>query len=92
MSPGPNLDKYDELLEYARNYATTIYHPSCTCKMGSSDDLHAVVDEKLKVYGIQNLRVIDSSIMPDIVSSNINASTVMIGEKGADLIKDDYHF
>ena len=53
--------------------------------------MHAVVDEKLKVYGIQNLRVIDSSIMPDIVSSNINASTVMIGEKGADLIKDDYH-
>ena len=92
LSPGPNLDKYDELLEYARNFATTIYHPSCTCKMGSSDDLHAVVDEKLKVYGIQNLRVIDSSIMPDIVSSNINASTVMIGEKGADLIKDDYHF
>ena len=60
--------------------------------MGSSDDLHAVVDEKLKVYGIQNLRVIDSSIMPDIVSSNINASTVMIGEKGVDLIKDDYLF
>ena len=81
---------FDELDGVIRNTSETAYHPSCTNKMGI--DNMSVVDPETKVYGIANLRVVDSSIMPDIVSSNINASTVMIGEKGADLIKDDYHF
>ncbi len=90
LSPGVYLKSYDQLLDYARNNATTIYHPSCTCKMGPSNDLFSVVDKNLKVHGIEKLRIIDSSIMPDIVSANINATTIMIGEKGADLIKMDY--
>ena len=90
LSPGIHLKSYDQLLDYARNNATTIYHPSCTCKMGPSNDLFSVVDKNLKVHGIEKLRIIDSSIMPDIVSANINATTIMIGEKGADLIKMDY--
>ncbi|EZA53940.1 Glucose dehydrogenase [acceptor] [Ooceraea biroi] len=70
-----------------RHYTMTIYHMSCTAKMGPANDPMAVVDPTLKVYGIDNLRVIDASIMPTITSGNINAVVIMIGEKGADLIK-----
>ena len=76
----------DELDDYIRSKAETAYHPCGTCKMGV-DDL-AVVDENLKVKGIQNLRVIDASIMPEIPSANLNAPTLMIAEKGSDLILD----
>ena len=83
---GPGFDKKtdDELDDYIRSKAETAYHPCGTCKMGV-DDL-AVVDENLKVKGIQNLRVIDASIMPEIPSANLNAPTLMIAEKGSDLI------
>ncbi|KAK0076520.1 hypothetical protein PV325_005251 [Microctonus aethiopoides] len=70
-----------------RQYTMTIYHMSCTAKMGPSSDPMAVVDPQLKVYGVQGLRVIDASIMPTITNGNINAPVLMIGEKGADLIK-----
>ena len=82
--PGVHITDDEELVKAASDYAQTIFHPVGTCKMGS-DDL-AVVDDSLKVRGIQNLRVIDASIMPNITSGNTNAPTIMIAEKGADMI------
>lgn len=75
---------------YARYFGTTLYHYSGTCKMGPDTDPQAVVDSRLRVKGITGLRVMDASIMPTITSGNINAPTIMIGEKGADLIKEDW--
>jgi glucose 1-dehydrogenase (FAD, quinone) len=77
-------DNYFEC--YLRHWSHTVYHPCGTCKMGPKTDTMAVVDAELKVHGIRNLRVIDASIMPAIVGSNTNAPTIMIGEKGADMI------
>ncbi|PSN57091.1 hypothetical protein C0J52_01328 [Blattella germanica] len=74
----------------AMYYTATIYHPVGTCKMGPHHDHEAVVDPELRVYGIKNLRVIDASIMPRIVRGNTNAPTIMIGEKGSDLIKQQW--
>ena len=82
--PGININNDEELVKAGSDYTQTIFHPVGTCKMGQ-DDL-AVVDEKLKVRGIKNLRVIDASIMPSITSGNTNAPTIMIAEKGADMI------
>lgn len=73
-----------------RQFTFTIYHPTGTCKMGPSWDPDAVVDPRLRVYGVSGLRVIDASIMPNIVSGNPNAPVIMIGEKGADMIKQDW--
>jgi choline dehydrogenase len=85
--PGPQAQSDEELLEFARNYGATIFHPSGTCKMGK--DAKAVVDDRLRVHGIQNLRVVDCSIMPTLVSGNTHAPVVMIAEKAADLIAED---
>lgn len=75
----------------AQMFTFTIYHQSGTCKMGIRNDSTAVVDPRLKVHGIDNLRVIDASIMPEIVSSHTNAPVFMIAEKGADMIKEDWY-
>ena len=82
--PGININDDEELVKEASNYAQTIFHPVGTCKMGQ--DEMSVVDEKLRVRGVNNLRVIDASIMPNITSGNTNAPTIMIAEKGADMI------
>lgn len=76
-----------EIIEDIRNRADTIYHPVGTCKMGPASDPMAVVDPSLKVRGIDRLRVIDASIMPNIVSGNTNAPSIMIGEKGSEMIQ-----
>lgn len=85
--PGPGIETDDELLEWVRNASTTIYHPTGTCKMGS--DKAAVVDERLRVHGVDGLRIADCSIMPEIVSGNTNAPAIMIGEKASDMILED---
>ena len=82
--PGPQVRSDEELLRAAGDLATTIFHPVGTCKMGA--DPLAVVDDRLRVHGIQALRVIDASIMPRITSGNTNAPTVMIAEKGAEFV------
>ena len=81
------MDDYDATLDWARNNTASIYHPTGTCKMGQGQG--AVVDERLRVHGIQGLRVADCSIMPEIVSGNTNAPAIMIGEKASDLILED---
>ncbi len=85
--PGPDIQSDDELLAYAREMGSTVFHATCSCKMGN--DPLAVVDHRLKVHGIEGLRVIDASVMPAVTSTNTNAPTIMIAEKGADMIKDD---
>jgi choline dehydrogenase len=85
--PGPGVRSDDELIEYARGFGNTIYHPVGTCRMGQGPA--AVVDERLRVHGIAGLRVIDASVMPTLTTGNTNAPTIMIGEKGAAMIRED---
>jgi choline dehydrogenase len=85
--PGPEVNSDEALMAYARGYATTLFHPCGTCKMGG--DANAVVDVRLRVHGIDGLRVADASIMPTLTSGNTNAPTIMIAEKAADMIRAD---
>ncbi len=84
--PDADIRSDDELLEAARELGNTTFHVMGTCRMGPDTDPTAVVDDRLRVRGLENLRVIDASIMPAMVSANLNASAMMIGEKGADLV------
>ncbi len=83
--PGPQIESDDELLDYARRFGGTCYHATCTCMMGSHP--MSVVDNELRVHGLEGLRVIDAAVMPAVTSTNTNAPTIMIAEKGAAAIK-----
>ena len=83
--PGAAVQGDDELLHYLRQTGSTVFHATCTCRMGQ--DAMAVVDDQLRVHGIDGLRVIDASVMPTVTSTNTNAPTIMIAEKGAALVK-----
>jgi choline dehydrogenase-like flavoprotein len=85
--PGASARSDAEIMAYVRQYASCDYHPVGTCRMGTGQD--AVVDPRLRVHGMRSLRVIDSSIMPRLTSGNTMAPTMMIAEKGADLVRDD---
>ena len=87
--PGASLTTDDELLHGAREIGTTIFHPVGTAKMGIESDAMAVTDARLRVRGVENLRVIDASVMPAITSGNTNSPTLMIAEKGATMILED---
>jgi choline dehydrogenase len=84
--PGAHIQSDDELLDIARQRSTTIYHLNGTCRMGPASDPFAVVDDQLRVHGMENLRVIDASIMPTMLSANLNAGVLMVAEKGADMV------
>jgi choline dehydrogenase len=84
VAPGTDRNDDDEILDWVKRAAETTYHPVGTCKMGS--DPMAVVDAKLRVHGIEGLRVADASIMPTLTSGNTNAPSIMIGERAADLV------
>ncbi|MCC2098715.1 MAG: GMC family oxidoreductase N-terminal domain-containing protein [Hyphomicrobiales bacterium] len=85
VSPGPDCRSDDEIDAYIRRTALTAHHPASTCKMGSDDS--CVVDPECRVHGIENLRVVDASIMPDLVSAHLNAATIMIADKASDIIR-----
>lgn len=87
IDPGAEVTTDEELLNFCRARGSTVYHPTSTCRMGS--DPLAVVDQRLRLHGIDGLRVVDASIMPDLVSGNTNAATIMIAEKASDMILQD---
>jgi choline dehydrogenase len=89
VKPGPDARNDDELLAFCRENGATIFHPSGTCAMGVADDPLAVLDERLRVRGVDGLRVVDCSAMPTLVSGNTNAPAVMMAEKAVDMIRED---
>ncbi|MBV9568216.1 MAG: GMC family oxidoreductase N-terminal domain-containing protein, partial [Hyphomicrobiales bacterium] len=86
IQPGADTASDEAIDAFIRAKVESAFHPSCTCKMGSSDDPMAVVDAETRVIGVEGLRVVDASIMPSITTGNLNAPTIMIGEKAADHI------
>ena len=91
IGPGSDVQSDEEILAFIRRKSETIYHPVGTCKMGDINDMMTVVDPELKVKGIKGLRVVDASVMPTLVGGNTNAPTIMIAERCADLIKQEYY-
>lgn len=91
IRPGNEVKTDKEIDAFVRRYSDSAYHPCCTCKMGLADDKMAVVDSRAKVHGLENIRVVDASIMPSIISGNLNAPTIMIAEKCADYILNRTH-
>lgn len=89
LNPAPDIESDDEFLEFARANSDSCYHLSGTCRMGPEGSSMSVVDERLRVHGLSGLRVADASIMPQVVSANTNVTTMMIGEKCADMLRQD---
>jgi choline dehydrogenase len=89
LAPGPDAVSDDELIDYIHKTHNTVYHPACTAHMGPASDPEAVVDPRLRVRGIQGLRVADGSIMPFLPAINPCITTMMIGEKCADMLIQD---
>ncbi|TPX34045.1 hypothetical protein SmJEL517_g03180 [Synchytrium microbalum] len=90
IAPGPSVQTDAQLEEYARSFSETIYHPTSTCKMGSSPSDSVVDTKSHRVHGVQGIRVCDASIMPDVITGNTNAPTIMLAERAADyIVKDD---
>ena len=87
IAPGKHVQTKEEMDDFIRNAGDSSYHPSCTCKMGQTSDPMSVVDSEAKVIGLQGLRVVDASIMPSVVSGNLNGPTIMVAEKAADIIR-----
>jgi choline dehydrogenase len=87
IQPGAQVQSDAEIDAFVRGHVESAYHPSCSCRMGSPDDPLAVVDPETRVIGLENLRVVDSSIMPSITTGNLNAPTIMLAEKAADHIR-----
>jgi choline dehydrogenase len=87
IQPGIEAQSDEAIDAWIRENAESAYHPSCTCKMGSDEDPMAVLDKECRVRGIEGLRVIDSSVFPTIPNGNLNAPTIMIAEKAADIVR-----
>jgi choline dehydrogenase len=85
--PGEKVESDEDLLGAAKQRGTTTFHPAGTCRMGPASDPLAVVDDALRVHGLDGLRVIDASVMPTMLSANLNAATLMIADKASDLIR-----
>jgi choline dehydrogenase len=83
--PGPDVQTDNDFIAYAKQTGTTVFHASCSCRMGP--DAMSVVDDQLRVHGLTGLRVIDASVMPAVTSTNTNAPTIMIAEKGAAMVR-----
>ncbi|MEO1841082.1 MAG: GMC oxidoreductase, partial [Pseudomonadota bacterium] len=86
LSLGADVLSDEALLEVVRTQGESAYHPSCTCRMGAVDDATAVLDSACRVKGVESLRVIDSSVFPEITNGNLNAPTIMLAERVADMI------
>jgi len=84
LTPGPQIQTDKQIIDFIKSAAETDYHPSCSCAMGNGD--MAVVDDQMRVRGIEKLRVVDASVMPQIISGNLNAPTQMIAARAADMI------
>jgi choline dehydrogenase len=87
IQPGADRVSDEAIDAFVRDHIETAYHPSCTCKMGAPADPFAVTDPETRVIGVEALRVVDSSIMPSITNGNLNAPTIMLAEKAADMIR-----
>jgi choline dehydrogenase len=86
IQPGADVQTDAQIDGFIRDKVESAYHPSCSCKMGSAQDRLAVVDPETRVYGVERLRIVDSSIMPSVTTGNLNAPTIMLAEKAADHI------
>src|SRR5262249_28454033 len=89
LAPGPDAQTDDELIDYMHKTHNTVYHPACSCHMGPDSDPLAVVDARLRVRGVRSLRIADGSILPFLPAINPCITTMMIGEKCADMLKED---